>query len=113
MKYFIALPLATNKTEEAEVYEIRMNIIHELKAEGHSIAYTIFEGDWWSKEKMKDRGIKDIWLHYLAKAIEELSKCDGLCVAVMEKMEDIWNKDPAKYILVECAKQYQKNIITR
>jgi len=76
MKYFIALPL--NSLKDKELYELRMSIIHQLKDAGHAVAYNVFEGDWWSEDKMKDRGVKNIKIHYLAKMVEELSKCDAV-----------------------------------
>lgn len=110
MKYFIAVPVPTNKIEENDVYESRMRAIHTLQAEGHEVAYNVFEGDWWSEETMKNRGIKDTKLHYLAKAIEELSKCDGIYIAKMTQLQEVWRADPMRVILANCASFYDLDI---
>lgn len=75
MRYFICLP--ETKLPEKEAYELRMEAIHKLEGAGHRVAYTWFGSEWWSEKSMRDRGVAQVELCYLAKAIEEMSKCEG------------------------------------
>lgn len=81
MKYFIMIPtsLSLNETPE-DRYNTRMEAIHKLASEGFSSGYTIFDTNWWSDSSLEERGVKNSKLHLFSKCVEELSKCDGLCL---------------------------------
>ena len=108
MRYFIIMPVPKTKQQETAVYEARMDAIHKIKAEGHSVAYTVFEGDWWSEEKLKDRGVLNTNMHYFAKMIEEMSKCDG--VYIRHDLQDLGFKYSELELLLECAVQFSMHI---
>lgn len=108
MRYFIMMPVPKTKKQETAVYEARMDAIHKVKAEGHSVAYTVFEGDWWSEDKLKDRGVLNTDMHYFAKMIEEMSKCDG--VYVRSDLQDLGLTSSEIELLLNIATQFAMRI---
>ena len=76
MIFYIAIP--ENQLTDKQVYEARMSAIHQLESEGHSVRYTMFDSTWWSADSLKQRGVKHNKLHFFAKMLEEVSKCDGI-----------------------------------
>lgn len=73
MKAMLSQPMA-GKTD-LEIVETRNRAIAELETRGYEIVNTFFTDEWYSKESMKDRGVVQIPLCFLAKAIENMSKC--------------------------------------
>ena len=73
MKAMLSQPMA-GKTD-LEIVETRNRAITELETRGYEIVNTFFTDEWYSKESMKDRGVVQIPLCFLAKAIENMSKC--------------------------------------
>ena len=63
-----------DKTEE-EIKNTRENAIKVLKEKGFEIVNTLFTDEWYSSEKMKERGVVKIPLCFLAKSLENMSKC--------------------------------------
>lgn len=72
-KAMISQPMA-GKTEK-EIIETRENAMDELKKRGYEIVNTLFTDEWYSKNKMKERGVVQIPLCFLAKSLENMSKC--------------------------------------
>lgn len=72
-KAMLSQPMA-GKTEE-EIVETRNRAVAALKAQGYEIVNTLFTDEWYSKEKMEERGVVQIPLCFLAKSLENMSLC--------------------------------------
>lgn len=72
-KAMISQPMA-GKTEQ-EIVETREFAIKALEAKGFEIVNTLFTDEWYSKEKMEERGVVQIPLCFLAKSLENMSLC--------------------------------------
>lgn len=73
MKAMLSQPMA-GKTEE-EIVATREKAVAALKAKGYEIVNTLFTDEWYSSEKMKERGVVQIPLRFLAKSLENMSLC--------------------------------------
>ena len=62
------------KTEE-EIVATREKAMATLKAKGYEVINTLFTDEWYSKDKMAERGVVQIPLCFLAKSLENMSKC--------------------------------------
>ena len=72
-KAMISQPMA-GKTQE-EIVKTREKAISALKECGYEIVNTLFTDEWYSDEKMKERGVEQIPLCFLAKSLENMSLC--------------------------------------
>ena len=72
-KAMISQPMA-GKTED-EIVETREKAISALEEKGYKVVNTLFTDEWYSKEKMEERGVVQIPLCFLAKSIENMSLC--------------------------------------
>lgn len=73
LKAMLSQPMA-GKTDE-EIRATRENAITALKESGYEIVSTLFTDEWYSKEKMEERGVVQIPLCFLAKSLENMSLC--------------------------------------
>ena len=73
MKAMISQPMA-NKTEQ-EITETREHAKNVLESLGYEFVNTRFTDEWYSSESMKERGVENIPLCFLAKSLENMSKC--------------------------------------
>lgn len=73
MKAMLSQPMA-GKTEE-EIITTRERAIVALKKRGYEIINTLFTDEWYSQEAMKERGVENIPLCFLAKSLENMSLC--------------------------------------
>ena len=73
MKAMLSQPMA-GKSEE-EIKATRNKAIAVLKEKGYEIVNTLFTDEWYSSEKMKERGVVQIPLCFLAKSLENMSLC--------------------------------------
>lgn len=73
MKAMLSQPMV-GKTEE-EIIETRNRAIATLKAKGFDVVNTLFTDEWYSQEAMKERGVVQIPLCFLAKSLENMSLC--------------------------------------
>ena len=73
MKAMLSQPMA-GKSEE-EIKATREQAIKVLESKGYEVVNTLFTDEWYSNEHMKERGVVQIPLCFLAKSLE---KC--LCV---------------------------------
>lgn len=73
MKAMLSQPMA-GKTEE-EIIATRERAIAVLKERGYEIINTLFTDEWYSQEAMKERGVENIPLCFLAKSLENMSLC--------------------------------------
>ena len=72
-KAMLSQPMA-GKTEK-EIVETRERAIAALKERGYEIVNTLFTDEWYSNEAMKERGVVQIPLCFLAKSLENISLC--------------------------------------
>lgn len=72
-KAMISQPMA-EKTEQ-EICETREKAIATLEKKGYSVVNTLFTDEWYSPEKMRERGVVQIPLCFLAKSLENMSLC--------------------------------------
>ena len=75
-KAMLSQPMA-GKTNE-EIIATREKTIRVLEEKGYRIVNTLFTDEWYSKEKMAERGVVQIPLCFLAKALENMSLCDAV-----------------------------------
>ena len=75
-KAMLSQPMA-GKTE-AEIIETRNRAIEVLKNEGYEIVNTLFTDEWYSNDAMKERGVVQIPLCFLAKSLENMSLCNAV-----------------------------------
>lgn len=73
MKAMLSQPMA-GKTEE-EIIVTREKAIKALTEKGYEIVNTLFTDEWYSDDKMKERGVVQIPLCFLAKSLENMSLC--------------------------------------
>ena len=59
----------------AEIVSARDRAIRVLREKGYEVVNTLFTDEWYSKEKMEERGVVQIPLCFLAKSIENMSLC--------------------------------------
>lgn len=73
MKAMLSQPMA-GKTKE-EIISTRERAIAVLKERGYEIISTLFTDEWYSQESMKERGVENRPLCFLAKSLENMSLC--------------------------------------
>lgn len=73
MKAMLSQPMA-GKSEE-EIVATRERAIQVLKERGYEIVNTLFTDKWYSQDSMKERGVVQIPLCFLAKSLENMSLC--------------------------------------
>lgn len=76
MKVMISQPMA-GKTDE-EIVETREKAKAELEELSYEFINTLFTDEWYSKEAMAERGVVQVPLCYLAKSLENMSKCHAV-----------------------------------
>ena len=76
MKAMLSQPMA-GKTNEA-IIATRERAIKALEESGYEVVNTLFTDEWYSTESMKERGVVQIPLCFLAKSLENMSKCDAV-----------------------------------
>lgn len=75
-KSMLSQPM-NGKTDE-EIITTREKAIKELKARGYEVVNTLFTDEWYSREAMEERGVVQIPLCFLAKSLENMSKCHAV-----------------------------------
>ena len=73
MKAMLSQPMA-GKTKE-QIISTRERAIAVLKERGYEIINTLFTDEWYSQESMKERGVENRPLCFLAKSLENMSLC--------------------------------------
>ena len=76
MKAMISQPLA-GKTD-AEIVETRNRAISALESKGYEVINTLFTDEWYSQEKIRERGVVQIPLCFMAKSLEHMSLCHAV-----------------------------------
>ena len=72
-KAMLSQPMG-GKTEE-EIVATRERAVKKLEAAGYEVVNTLFTDEWYSQEKMAERGVVQIPLCFLAKSLENMSLC--------------------------------------
>lgn len=72
-KAMLSQPMA-GKTDE-EIIVTREKAIAALTERGYQVVNTLFTDEWYSAEKMQERGVVQIPLCFLAKSLENMSLC--------------------------------------
>ena len=72
-KAMLSQPMV-GKTQE-EIVATREKAVAALTANGYQVVNTLFTDEWYSKEKMEERGVVQIPLCFLAKSLENMSLC--------------------------------------
>lgn len=62
------------KTDE-EIAATRDLAVAKLRQMGYEVANTLFTDEWYSDEAMKERGVVQVPLCFLAKSLENMSLC--------------------------------------
>lgn len=73
MKVMLSQPM-NGKTDE-EIKATREKAIAALTDMGYEVVNTLFTDEWYSPESMKERGVVQIPLCFLAKSLENMSLC--------------------------------------
>ena len=73
LKAMLSQPMAM-KTE-AEITATRDRAVRALEERGFDVVNTRFTDEWYSKDKMTERGVVNIPLCFMAKSLESMSKC--------------------------------------
>ena len=74
MKAMISLPMA-NKTDIEIVSKWTKAALY-LDAKGYGVINTLFPEEHYDSKELKEQGIENRPLFFLAKSLEEMSKCD-------------------------------------
>lgn len=69
----LSQPMA-GKTQK-EIVATRERAVAALEALGYEVVNTLFTDEWYSKERMEERGVVQIPLCFLAKSLENMSLC--------------------------------------
>lgn len=72
-KAMLSQPMA-GKTDE-EIIATRERTVKSLNKLGYEVVNTLFTDEWYSQEKMEERGVVQIPLCFLAKSLENMSLC--------------------------------------
>lgn len=65
-----------NGLTEEEIIATRERAIRKLQNEGYEVVNTYFSDEWYSRDSMKERGVVQIPICFLAKSLENMSLCD-------------------------------------
>lgn len=76
MKAMISQPMG-GKTDE-EITATREKAVECLSRLGCDVINTLFSDEWYAHEKMKERGVVQIPLCFLAKSLESMSLCNAV-----------------------------------
>lgn len=102
-KAMLSQPMA-GKTDD-EISLTREKAIKTLEPQGYEIVNTLFRDEWYSHEKMTERGVVQIPLCFLAKSLEKMSLCQAVYFCKG------WDKTRGCKLEHEAAKAYGLEII--
>lgn len=103
MNAMISQPMGGKSNEE--IVAARERAIRVLKAKGYEVVNTLFTDEWYSQKAMEERGVVNVPLCFLAKSLENMSKCH---VAYFVKG---WEQARGCRIEHEAAKAYNMEIV--
>jgi len=90
---------------DEQIVEARDRAVKYLEEQGYEVVNTLFTDEWYSKEKMTDRGVVQIPICFLAKSLENMSLCDAVYFV------SGWSDARGCKIEHEVAKQYGVKIL--
>ena len=102
-KAMISQPMG-GRTQE-EIVAARERAVQRLEAQGYEVVNTLFTDEWYSRERMQERGVVQIPLCFLAKSMENMSLCHAAYFAKG------WENARGCKIEHEAAKAYGLDII--
>lgn len=73
MKAMLSQPM--NGKSDEEIIATRDRAIAALKERGYEVINALFTDEWYSPETMKERGVENRPLCFLAKSLESMSLC--------------------------------------
>ena len=76
MKAMLSQPMAGKS--EKEIRATREKAIKALEKRNYEIVNTLFTDEWYSSDKMKERGVVQIPMCFLAKSLENMSLCHAV-----------------------------------
>ena len=76
MKAMLSQPMA-GKTDE-EIIATREKAVKILQEKGYKVVNTLFTDEWYSDKSMKERGVVQIPICFLAKSLENMSLCHAV-----------------------------------
>lgn len=76
MKAMLSQPMAGRSDEE--IVATRERAIKVLEEKGYEVVNTLFTDEWYNRDKMAERGVVQIPLCFMAKGIENMSKCHAV-----------------------------------
>ena len=72
-KAMLSQPMAGKSQDE--IVATREKAIADLTGKGFEVVNTFFDGEWYEKENMENRGVVQIPLYFLASSLESMSFC--------------------------------------
>ena len=102
-KAMLSQPMA-GMTDE-QIVATREKAVAVLEAKGYEVVNTLFTDEWYNQDKMKERGVVQIPLCFMAKGIENMSLCHVVYFC------EGWEKARGCRIEYEVAKAYGLEII--
>lgn len=72
-KAMLSQPMAGRSDEE--IISARNRAVKDLEDKGFEVINTLFTDEWYSPEAMKERGVVQIPICFLAKSLDNMSKC--------------------------------------
>ncbi len=76
MKAMLSQPM--NGKTAKEILQTRERAMKALTEKGYDVVNTLFTDEWYDDENMKQRGVVQIPLCFLAKSLEKMSKCHAV-----------------------------------
>lgn len=73
-KVMISQPM--NGLTDEEIEKTREKAIRHLDRLGYKVVTTLFKDGWYNNSAMKDRGVMNVPVYYLARSLESMSFCD-------------------------------------
>ena len=68
----------TNGLTDEEIEKTREKAIRHIDRLGYKVVNTLFKDGWYNNSSMKDRGVMNIPVYYLARSLESMSFCDAV-----------------------------------
>ena len=75
-KAMISQPM--NGLTDEEIEKTREKAIRHIERLGYKVVNTLFKDGWYNNSSMKDRGVMNIPVYYLARSLESMSFCDAV-----------------------------------
>jgi hypothetical protein len=94
-----------NGVTDEQIIATREKAVKALEEKGYEVVNTLFTDEWYSDEKMTERGVVNIPLCFIAKSLENMSLCHTayFCKG--------WEETRGCKIEHEVAKAYELDII--